>query len=243
MSDYTPQGIRNDILLLAKDQDRLLLALASIPDEENRKRLGDDIKSLLKISNPTKKKKVLNLKENNFIDDLIRNLNRYKNTTTIIQYTPTEEVIINKVNSLDLEKEKMKIVEIHSKVKSNEECANSLVLREAYYRGKFYYQLKTKFEKIEDFLTYCGVNLDVAQTTVYCYLGVMQLIDDYPGILLSGFGVTELYKNSKLLRKTVESDGELRKLMQKTYPGIKVNCNLGDPTIDLSILCDKMVMQ
>jgi hypothetical protein len=59
------------------------------------------------------------------------------------------------------------------------------------------------------------------------------LCEDFPSILLSGFGVNKLYKYSKLIIKSAKEDNDLNILLTKQFPGIKSdNIRIYDPTIE-----------
>jgi len=53
----------------------------------------------------------------------------------------------------------------------------------------------------------------VSQITVYLYLGFYELIDRYPGIILSGFGVANIKKKKKTIINGAKTDGELNQLL------------------------------
>jgi hypothetical protein len=59
------------------------------------------------------------------------------------------------------------------------------------------------------------------------------LCEDFPFILLSGFGVNKLYKYSKLIIKSAKEDNDLNILLTKHFPGIKSdNIRIDDSTIE-----------
>jgi hypothetical protein len=51
--------------------------------------------------------------------------------------------------------------------------------------------------EIDDFLTYCEEELKVSRTTVYTYLNVAKLIDEFPSIILSGVSVSKIVQKKK----------------------------------------------
>jgi hypothetical protein len=75
------------------------------------------------------------------------------------------------------------------------------------------YNIKLKLPKNKEFLDYCKACFNVAMSTVYHYLDVYYLYEEYPSILSCGFGVTELYKNKELMCKSANNDNELKTLL------------------------------
>jgi hypothetical protein len=81
--------------------------------------------------------------------------------------------------------------------------------------------LKSKFSDNKAFIDYCDESFDISPTTIYTYLNVYYLCEDFPSILLSGFGINKLYKYSKLIIKSAKEDNDLNMLLTKQFPGIK----------------------
>ncbi len=232
MSDYTPQSIRNDIVALAKDRDSLLISLTRCPNE-NLTRVAEDIKFLLKTTNPTEKKKRDSKKKDTFIFDLKQNMKfNQTNGDKIISYLPTTMEDIHKVAKLHAYDNLAEIIEIHTKVVKNEFSARTLVLHEAYMRGKLYDLLKKWFDindyKNEGFIAYCETKMKISKSKVYNYLNLVELLEEYPGLMLSGFGVTKLTQKKKIIKEESEKDEELYTLLTTSFPGIEADFLLQD---------------
>ncbi len=79
---------------------------------------------------------------------------------------------------------------------------------------------KTRWKKVKDY-------------TVYNYLNVYYLTEEFQSIVLSGFGVTKLYRYKKLIYKTVEYDNDLYTLLTTPFPGIEAtDINIHNLSID-----------
>ncbi len=143
---------------------------------------------------------------------------------------------------MDMKNDMVQILKIHSKVIGNEVKAHSLVLHEAYWRGRFYDILKKKLKSESNFkfLTYCQNKLQVSKTTVYVYLNVYKLIHDFPTIMLSGLGVTQLSQKRKKIYEAVKSDDILYHLLTTPFEGINYNFVLNDPTSGLKETTEKL---
>jgi hypothetical protein len=74
----------------------------------------------------------------------------------------------------------------------------------------------------------------VSQITVYLYLGFYELIERYPGILLSRFGVANIMKNRKTIINGAKTDRELNQLLMIGFPGMKIkNTIVHDSTFEI----------
>jgi hypothetical protein len=232
----SPQDIRDKLLNLVKDKDRLLVGLTTI-DEKERINIVNVLKLIEKNSTPTQKKSKHQkepqlLSNQHIIYELKKNL-KINIGDKYIKYIPTDEKEINKITELDVIKDIEVIKKAHSLVSNNEIKANAFALYEAYYRGKLYFKLKSKFPENKSFIDYCEENFDVSKSTVYKYLNVFNLYEDFPSILLSGFGVDKLYKNRNLIINSAKDDQELNTLLTKPFPGVKSeNIKIYDPVLD-----------
>lgn len=135
---------------------------------------------------------------------------------------------------MDVSKDKESIMKIHSTIEQNEKRAHIYVSVEGYYRGKLYYELKKKFKKNDDFVAFCENYFKVSKMTIYRYLGFYDLVEKYPGILLSSLGAPVIYNNRKNIISTAEIDEELFKLLMTGFPDIRINKKVvNDPTEDM----------
>jgi hypothetical protein len=69
-----------------------------------------------------------------------------------------------------------------------------LALYEAFLRGKLYFIIKRKVANDKEFLQYCRESFNISEYTLYNYLNVYHLTEEFQSIVLSGFGVIKLYK-------------------------------------------------
>jgi hypothetical protein len=206
-------------------------------DEKERVNIDNALKLIEEKTIPTEKqskhqKKDQLLLNKDIINELKKNL-RVNTGDKYIKYSPTDWSEINKITKLDVKKDIEVIKKVHSMVTNNEINANAFALHEAYYRGKLYFKIKSKFSDNKAFIDYCEETFDISSTVIYTYLNVYYLCEEFPSILLSGFGVNKLYKYSKLISKSAKEDNDLNILLTKPFPGIKSdNIRIDDPTIE-----------
>jgi CRISPR/Cas system-associated exonuclease Cas4 (RecB family) len=230
------QNVCEELVDFAKDKSRVLVGLTKL-DEKKVKDVFEAIKLMKQSTNPTEKKPKLqkegSLRSNSYIiDELKKNL-RENIGNGIIEYKPTDISEINEVEGLDVMKNIEDIKKINLKVTNNEVKANTLALYEAFLRGKLYFIIKRKVANDKEFLQYCRESFNISEYTVYNYLNVYYLTEEFQSIVLSGFGVTKLYKYNKLIRKTVEYDNDLYTLLTTPFPGIEAtDINIHNLSID-----------
>jgi hypothetical protein len=239
-SDIQPQDICEKLKELVKDEKALLIAISKIDDDEVKKidEYCELIKSNITTSTKKNKKNEDFPKFWDFIEELKRNIqiNLKDGIDRVIEHKPTTPDIFKGVEKMDVSKDKESIIEIHSTIEQSEKRAHIYVSVEGYYRGRLYYELKKKFSKIDSFVTFCENYFKVSKATIYRYLGFYDLVEKYPGILLSGLGVSIIYNNRKNIISAQKIDEELCKLLMIGFPGIKTNNNIiNDPDYELDM--------
>jgi hypothetical protein len=163
-------------------------------DEKERVNIDNALKLIEQKTIPTEKKSKHQKDQlllNKDIYELKKNL-RANIGDKYIRYIPTNWSEINKITKLDVKKDIEVIKEVHSIVTNNEIKANAFALYEAHYRGKLYFKLKSKFSDNKAFKDYWDETFDISPAAIYTYLIVYYLCEDFPSILLSGFGVNKL---------------------------------------------------
>jgi hypothetical protein len=233
----SPQDVCEKLLNVTKDKSRLLVGLTKI-NEKKREDILNAIKLIEQNTIPTAKKSKhpkedqLFGRPENIINELKKNLS-VNTSNTYIRYCPTDASEINKITELDVKRDMEDIKRVHSMVANNEIKVNAFALYEAYCRGKIYFKLRSKFSDIKSFIDYCDQTFDISKSTVYVYLNVYHLHEEFPSILLSGFGVNKLYKYRDLIINYAKEDKDLYTLLTKTFPGIKSdNIEICDPIVD-----------
>jgi hypothetical protein len=115
---------------------------------------------------------------------------------------------INKIQELNVnvEDDSNYIRSLHSKVVQNETKAYILVFYEANMKGLLYDKLRSRFKKNDDFLSYCEVNFSISKPTIYRYINLVKLIDQFPSLILSSYGVSKMHEKRNLIRDNVKTD-------------------------------------
>jgi hypothetical protein len=235
-----PEDVCDKILKLSKDKIGLAVALSKLSKEE-REKVNESLELVKKCARRNvKKRKIDDIPEEDivvdrFIENLKKNI-KENLSKSIITYVPSDMSLINEIESLKIDENKKDIVELHSRIVRNEVQATVFTLNEAYFRGKFYDELrKNKFDNNDNFLVYCEDNFKISITTVYTYINLYILIHEYPSLVLSGMGVSQLRNNRKKIRDTVKKDPELLELISTPFPGIKAIISINDVTSDSTI--------
>jgi hypothetical protein len=229
---------------LTKDQKALCLSVQSSLNETEAKTLNEYLAKIENNYEPANKKTKLSLdnNEDEFIEQLKTNIKNNLSKDQIVVYKPTELGEINKIQefNVNVEEDSNYIRSLHSKVVQNETKAYILVLHEANMRGLFYDKLRSKFKKNDDFLSYCEVNFSISKPTIYRYINLVKLIEQFPSLILSGYGVSKLHQKRNLIRDAAKTDQELNQVLTSGFNGIRAKINI-DPDEDLSYdFVDKM---
>ncbi len=229
--EVLPQDLLHDYVAL-NDKNALLVSMTKMTIEE-RKKLKQSLAILQKNYKRSNKRLKLDDKPK---DDFITNLKSkilQAQSFEVIEFKPITLGDISHIKDMDTDKDKEKLIIIHSQVVTNETRASAFSLHQSYLRGKYYKFIQLKFKNNEDFINYCEINLKIGKSTLYTYIMVSELIDDYPSILCSGAGVNQLYKERKKIRDAASTDLTFHSLICKPFPGMKANCEIKDPTLEI----------
>jgi len=239
----TPQDLCEKFVNLAKDRNGLLVAFSRIGEKE-RESIYKNLNLIEQNNIPTAKKskdqkEVQRASNEDIINELKTNIKQNLNDGQIITYSPTNILEIDKIEKLDVNKDIKVIKQLHFKVHNNEVKANTFPLYEAYVKGKIYYNCKLQLPINKEFLDYCKASFNVGMSYVYHYLNVYYLYEEFPSILLCGFGVTKLYKNRALIINSANNDKDLKELLTTPFPGVSTrNIEIDDPNINENDLMD-----
>jgi hypothetical protein len=100
-----------------------------------------------------------------------------------------------------------------------------MILYQDYCEGWLYDIVRSAIEAQgrpdADFTQYCKRVFNISENTIDTYLSFYYLALDFPSILLSNLCVTKINRYSNLIRTTVETDSELKELLEKPFCGIE----------------------
>jgi hypothetical protein len=226
-----PQDIAEDLIELAEDKSRIVFGLAQM-SEQNRALIKSAIEFIKKNTNPTsknasKKPKVTKSSrpsDEEIINELKLNLKKYS-VRGIISFIQIEADEFERIRSLNIDQNESDFRSFHSRILSDRSKINVMILYQDCCEGWLYDIVRSAIEaqaKTDaDFIQYCKRVFNVSENTIDTYLSFYYLVQDFPSILLSNLCVTKINRYSNLIKKTVETDNELKELLEKPFCGIE----------------------
>lgn len=230
------QQLHEKLMKISKDPKAAILAIdramAALNTKE-RKHFEENVDSIIKCMEPTPKREKQATEK--IICKIKENIKRAfgSDSTKIIKYQQTTELQIDEIDNLDLIKDKDKLAAIFSRIDLNENCGYVIPLYEAYRKGQGYRKVKKRFEDQDAYYKYCKECLGYSKATVYRYLQFYELTQDFPCILLCGFGFTIVSKHVMMIRNAAQLDKELHALLSTSFPGIEAKVSIDDPTLNI----------
>jgi hypothetical protein len=221
----SPQELSEDLIELSKDKPRLISGI-TLMNEQQRKAVKSVITFIKDNTIPTSKKPKVTKSSRPLNEDIINDLkgNIKKNLKRgLIEYKQIEVEEFARINNLDLEQNKDVFKSFRSRILNDRSALNILSLYQDYCEGWLYETIRNKCETDYDFFQYCRKVFKITENTIDTYLSFYYLVLDFPSILLSNLPVTKINRYSNLIKKTVETDNELKELLEKPFCGIEGN--------------------
>jgi hypothetical protein len=219
----SPQDISEDLIQLSKDKSRLISGLTKL-NEQQRECIKSAISFIKKNTTPTSKNpkvtKSSRPSDEDIIIELKKNLKKYSGRG-IISYKQIEDQEFERISNLDIEQNEDDFRSFRSRILNDRNAINIINLYQDYSEGWLYETIRVKCETDHYFIQYCRRVFNISENTIDTYLSFYYLVQDFPSILLSNLCVTKINRYSNLIKKTVETDNELKELLEKPFCGIE----------------------